>query len=179
MRGREVARVAEVHRRVLAVEEAGLGQQEDARARRAQHRAARVHALQPLDQARVAALLPAGSRNSTDGTITMSLASIVSIERCTWIGTPLASSSGPADSPTISTWNGARAAVEADQRGRVHHVVDAGQRGEHRIGHRHQRDVAAGLAGFGDAERVEWSWSWRDCAAVARTDRSWAISTLP
>jgi len=40
----------------------------------------------------------------------MSLASIVSIERCTWIGTPLASSSKPTESPTISTWNCALAA---------------------------------------------------------------------
>ena len=30
----------------------------------------------------------------------MSLASIVSIDRCTWIGTPLASGSGPVASPT-------------------------------------------------------------------------------
>jgi hypothetical protein len=37
--------------------------------------------------------------------MTMSVVSMVSIERCTWIGTPLANSIGPTDSPTISMWN--------------------------------------------------------------------------
>ena len=60
---------------------------------------------------------PSG-RSSTDGTITMSLASMVSIARCTLIGTPLASSSGPTASPTISTWNGA-----ARRRGRQAHAA--------------------------------------------------------
>ena len=57
MHGRELPRVAEVHGGVLAVEQTRLGQQEDARARRAQHRAACVHALQPFDQSRVAAVV--------------------------------------------------------------------------------------------------------------------------
>ena len=42
-----------------------------------------------------------------DGTITMSVDSIPSIERCTSKGTPLASRIGPAASPTISTVKGA------------------------------------------------------------------------
>ena len=38
-----------------------------------------------------------------DGTITMSVDSMVSIERCTSIATPLASFIGATASPTIST----------------------------------------------------------------------------
>ena len=51
--------VAPVHRRLLAVEQARLRQQEHARARRAQQRALRMHAARPLDKLRIAAGLPA------------------------------------------------------------------------------------------------------------------------
>ena len=40
--------------------------------------------------------------------MTMSVLSMSAMARCTGIGTPLASVSGPVASPTISTWKGAR-----------------------------------------------------------------------
>jgi hypothetical protein len=70
-----------------------------------------VHAPQPRHQARVAASLPARAVHQQEGTITMSVATISSIERCTGTGTPLAMSSAPVASPTISIWNGARSGV--------------------------------------------------------------------
>ena len=40
--------------------------------------------------------------------MTMSVVSTSATDRCTVIGTPLASVNGPAVSPTISIWNGGR-----------------------------------------------------------------------
>ena len=102
----------------------------------------------------------------------MSLASMASIERCTWIGTPLASSSGPADSPTISMWNGARAgALDGSISAvRVHHVVDAGQRGDHRIGQRQQRDVARGSAASCDGGSGSMMSAWRGLRRCSGTN---------
>ena len=58
--------IAPVNRRLPAVEQTGLGQQEDARAGRAQQRALRVHAPRPRDDLRIAAGLPA-FRGEQDG----------------------------------------------------------------------------------------------------------------
>ena len=55
---REHARVAEVDGGVLAVEQARLREQEDARARGAHHRPPRVHTLEPRDEPRVAPSSP-------------------------------------------------------------------------------------------------------------------------
>ncbi len=46
-----------------------------------------------------------------DGTTTIALVSTASTDRCTSIGTPLASSRGPGAAPTISTWKGAGASA--------------------------------------------------------------------
>lgn len=45
--------------------------------------------------------------SSTDGTITMSVASMVAMARCMSMGIPLANISGPVSIPTISARNGA------------------------------------------------------------------------
>ena len=74
----------------------------------------------------------------------MSLASTSSIARCTSIGTPLASCSAPGrladdlDRETAAARPGRASPISA---GAVHHVVDAGQRRDRRVGQRDEADV--------------------------------------
>ncbi len=65
-----------------------------------------MHGAKPVDQFRMPALLPASGPSRIEGTMMMSVASIVATPRCTLTGTRLASSSDPDCSPTISTRNG-------------------------------------------------------------------------
>ena len=103
---REGAGVAEMDGRIRAIEEPGLGEQEDARAGRAQESATIMHGAKPVDQFRMLSLLPAlGSeqdRRDDDDVGRVDCGDA----RCTVTGTRLASSSGPVCRPTISDRNG-------------------------------------------------------------------------
>ena len=103
-------------------------------------------------------------RSSTDGTITMSLASI-GVDRPLHLDRHAAGQLERARPIRPRSRRGTAAGLRvrlAHQRGRVHHVVDAGQRGDHRIGQRQQARRDARRVVMRDAGRVEWVWAWRN-----------------
>ena len=180
----EGAGIAEMHGGIPAVEQPGLGQEKDAGAGRAQFGAALVHAPQPVDQARVAALLPAGRlqqhrRHDHD------------VARGDIVDGPLHLDGQPAGeqqrarpvADDVDHERGLRArAGKPHQRGPVHHVVDAGQRRDRCVGQGDEGDpqgfwsAVVCLSGH-RASRIT-GWARHGGSAVARMNRSRAIAAL-